>query len=203
MSMADKSIIGHRDLLMLLIGLRQDGQAEGAMGGMTRLQKFLFMLEKEEKIIAGVNGFEFTPYDAGPYSSRLYDDLEFLENLGFITSEVTSEAVEEEKPDTDAMGEEIAFPDFGDLMEGNTQAPDKYEERRFNLTEKGRQKVEQLLAKADYKPFVIAVTNIKRKYSDYSLSDLLYYIYTKYPEMATASKIRDKVLSRKGRHGTR
>ncbi len=40
------------------------------------------------------------------------------------------------------------------------------------------------------------IRKIKRKYGNYSLSDLLYYVYTKYPEMTTESAIKDKVLRR-------
>jgi len=67
---------------MLGIGKDETDIANG-INGITRLQKFLFLLENEdylEKIEGGYkNGFE--AYKAGPYSSALYDDLEFLENL--------------------------------------------------------------------------------------------------------------------------
>jgi len=41
------------------------------------------------------------------------------------------------------------------------------------------------------------IRRIKTKYGALSLQDLLHYVYTKYPDMTTASEIKDKVLRRK------
>ncbi len=69
--------IPRRDLELLVIGADEDG-----LNGITRLQKLLFLLEREEGLTRSGADFAFTPYKAGPYSSAIYDDLEFLENLG-------------------------------------------------------------------------------------------------------------------------
>jgi uncharacterized protein YwgA len=79
--------IGRRNLLLLLVGTDP-----GGVGGITRLQKLLFLLEREEGLEPTERGFEFEAYKAGPYSPQLYDDLEFLENLGYLVSYVTAEA---------------------------------------------------------------------------------------------------------------
>jgi uncharacterized protein YwgA len=70
--------IGRRQLLLLLVGLEGGGGVSGIVSGITRLQKFLFLLENEEGVRPAGDGFEFEPYKAGPYSSKLYDDLELL-----------------------------------------------------------------------------------------------------------------------------
>jgi hypothetical protein len=75
--------IGAREMLLLLIGLDETPSASG-LGGLTRIQKLLYLLETEEKIRPSGDGFKFEAYKAGPYSPRIYDDLEFLENLNFI-----------------------------------------------------------------------------------------------------------------------
>src|SRR5580692_2935505 len=75
--------IGRREMLLLLIGLNESS-AEQGLGGITRIQKLLYLLDAEEKIHPSGEGFNFEAYKAGPYSSRIYDDLEFLENLNFI-----------------------------------------------------------------------------------------------------------------------
>jgi len=201
--------ISKHSLTLLLLGLGAKGELADGFGGITRLQKYLYLLEKEGKITSAGESFEFQAYKAGPYSSKLYDDLEFLENLGLIKSEVTAEA-------TDAEATEIEELSFDDLMgdgseqdlmgDGSKQtdgeqydgfgASDAYEERRFILTDTGRKKVEELLAKKEYIPVVDAVRKIKSRFNNHSLSDLLFYIYTKYPEMAVESEIRDKILRR-------
>lgn len=186
--------ISRRDLLLLLLGV--DTAPEG-LGGITRLQKLLFLLEREEGLKPTDRGFEFEPYRAGPYSPKLYDDLEFLENLGMLESTVTSGA-------TDAEFEEVDRLSFEHLMGSETepgdvdgpQSSDSYEERRFKLSEGGRKRIEEMLKSGQASPVIDKIRRIKSKYGRYSLSDLLYYVYTKYPEMTTESEIRDQVLKR-------
>ncbi len=187
--------IARRDVVLLLLGVGPEGELAEGIGGITRLQKFLYLLEKEAGLTPTDNGFDFAAYKAGPYSSKLYDDLEFLENLGFVETEVAAEA-------TPAEAAEVDLLNFEDLMgdgAGNgldTLAPDAYEERRFRISEEGTKRIRNLLESGEYQPVIDGIRKIKRKYGNYSLSDLLYYVYTKYPEMTTESEIKDKVLRR-------
>lgn len=179
--------IPRRDLELLLIGLE-----DGGLNGITRLQKLLFLLQKEGGLERFGSHFAFIPYKAGPYSPEIYDDLEFLENLGLLESEVMAEA-------TPPEAAEIDFLTFENLMgEGGVSelSPDSYAERQFKVTAKGKQRVEAMLARKEYEPIVDQIRRIKSRFGQYSLNDLLYYVYTKYPEMATESEIKDKVLQR-------
>ncbi len=191
--------IGRRDLELLLIGLGPNDHLDNSLGGITRLQKYLFLLEKEGGVTAAGNGFTFEPYKAGPYSSKVYDDLEFLENLGLLQSEVTANATEWEQSEVERLTFDQLFGTDGKGEDG-ASAADAYEERRFKLTEKGVAHVRRLFTDPTYKPVVDGIRKIKSRYGNHSLSDLLYHVYTKYPEMATESEIRDKVL-RRGRAG--
>lgn len=188
--------IGRRDLLMLIIGLAADNGLDDAIGGITRLQKYLYLLQREAGVIPSGEGFEFEAYKVGPYSSKLYDDLEFLENLGLLESEVTADVSELEVPEIEAL-------DFDQLLgegppgDAAAESPEAFEERRFRLTGKGAARVRELLSRPETQPFTDGIRKIKSSYGTHSLSDLLYHIYTKYPEMATASEIRDKVLTRR------
>jgi len=188
-------------LTLLFIGLDVDGNLSDGLGGITRLQKYLYLLEKEGNIRPTDDGFDFKAYKAGPYSSKLYDDLEFLENLGYIKGEVTAEATEEEATEIEQLSFEDLMGDGSEKSDGECYdgfgASDACEERRFCLTEMGRQKVEELLQNKEYEPVIDAVRKIKSRFNHYSLSDLLYYIYTKYPEMTVESEIKDKILRRR------
>lgn len=187
--------VGRRDLELLLIGTGRGDDLRGALGGITRLQKYLFLLEREAGVVANGDGFSFEPYKAGPYSSKVYDDLEFLENLGLLQSQVTADTTDLEDPDVERLTfEQLMGSDEGD--EDGAAAADAYEERRYRLTDKGVKHAKKLLADASYEPLVDAIRKIKSRYSSHSLADLLYHVYTKYPEMTTASEIRDKVLRR-------
>lgn len=193
------SYINRKDLILLVLGVDvKDDFGEG-INGITRLQKFLYLLEREENLKPNTNGFEFVPYKAGPYSAKLYDDLEFLENLGLITSEVAGEATEGEAAEVEMSFEEL-MGDCTDTVEGMPSnalmTADVYEERRYRLTENGKDRVEKLFQRGEYEPVVNGIRRIKSKFGKYSLNDLLYYIYIKYDEMATESEIKDKILRR-------
>lgn len=174
-----------------MLGAGDPNDISNGINGITRLQKFLFLLKNEDYIEEKGGGYEFVAYKAGPYSPTLYDDLEFLENIGLIKTEISGVATEEEEADID-----FTFEELMDNDEINTA--DVYEEKRFRITSEGTDKVKALLKKAENAPVVNGIRKIKSKFGNYSLDDLLYYVYTKYPDMTTESEIKDQVL-RKGR----
>lgn len=188
--------ISSRDLVLLLVGLDPTGVTSRGIGGITRLQKLLYILEQEERVKPIGDTFAFTAYKAGPYSSRLYDDLEFLENLGLIESEVVSEATEPEAAEVDQLSFGDLISNGGPSPEESGRASDAYEERSFRLTQKGLEKVRELLNESGYQPAVDGIRKVKSRFGDHSLSDLLYYVYTKYPAMTVESEIKNKVLRR-------
>jgi len=191
--------ISSRDMVLLLLGLSPTGITDQGMGGITRLQKLLYLLEQQENIKPAGNKFEFAAYKAGPFSSKLYDDLEFLENLGLVESEVVSEATEAEADEVDQLTFDDLMSDGQSLPEDSVRAADAHEERRFGLTKKGIAKVDELLQEKGFKPVVEGIRKVKSRFGRYSLSDLLYYVYTKYPEMTVESEIKDSVLRRQHR----
>lgn len=202
---SDLAHVSKQQLLMLLLGLDARGSvSEDGVGGITRLQKLLFLLWKEAGIQEVDRGFQFTPYKAGPYSRKLYDELELLENLGFIRSEVQGQATEAEAAEIEdlsfeqLMGDDAApFHDVATRSRAGTA--DSFEERRFTLTSQGVEAVKNLLNAPDTKPFVEGIRKIKSKFANYSLQDLLYHVYTNYEKegWTSESEIRDMVM-RKG-----
>lgn len=68
--------------LLPLAVLRADGQQQ--VEGITRMQKLVFLAERE-LIDLGENEFyDFEPYDYGPFSKELYADLESLVEDGYV-----------------------------------------------------------------------------------------------------------------------
>jgi len=128
----------------------------GEIKGSTRLQKLLFLLEREFDVI-GDEYYEFKPLHFGPFSWEIIKDTEELQKAGFI--DVEQEVFESEQPFEDGLirrnyklslsGERIAFEIFNNLSERNTQA--LLELRRFN---------------------------------GMKLPELVDYVYSKYPEYA-------------------
>jgi uncharacterized protein YwgA len=192
--------IARRDVVLLLVGVGSQPSPEERIGGITRLQKLLFLLQQEAGLEPTGDGFDFAAYKAGPYSEKLYDDLEFLENLGLIDSEVAAEATEAEAAEIDLLSfEELMGEGSDDSQEGErggAGAADAYEEKRYFLTEQGRKRMKNILENKEYRPVADGIRKIKSKYATYSLSDLLYHVYKKYPQWTTESEIKDKVLRR-------
>jgi len=190
--------IGRRELLLLLIGVDPEGRSHGVISGITRLQKLLFLLQEEEHISPTGGGFEFVAYKAGPYSAKLYDDLELLQNLGLIRSEATAESSEAETADIEKLSFDELIGGFDDL-DGVSKAADSFEERRYTLTEKGRERAQRLMSTAGSEAVTDGIRKIKSQFSRHSLHDLLRYVYTRYPGMTTESEIIAKVLGRKSK----
>ncbi len=191
--------IDRRNMVLLLVGINPGGEIGEGIGGITRLQKLLYLLEQEEHLTPTEGGFEFTAYKAGPYSSKLYDDLEFLENLGLLESEVAGEATSPEAAEVDLLNFDELMDDGADASPAGVDglAADAYEERRFRISKEGIKRIQSLIDSGRYKPVIDGVRKIKRKYGNYSLSDLLYYVYDKYPDMTVESEIKDKVLRKR------
>ena len=191
-------MITRRGLLLLLVGLGEHSQRFGAVSGITRLQKFLFLLDREEQVRPDDSGFGFQPYKAGPYSPTLYDDLELLENLGLIRSEGGADSTTTETIDIKRLSFEDLMGGFGDLGVGSPKA-DSFEERRFRLTDAGKKRIEALLQNPEYGPAIAGIRRVKSKYSRHSLRDLLRYVYRRFPDMTTESEIIDAVLGSRNR----
>lgn len=171
------------------------------IGGITRLQKLLFLLWKEAGIREVGADFEFKPYKAGPYSRRLYDELELLENVGLVRSEVQGESTSAEVAELEALSFEDLMGNGGQTFADlEVHSPETFEERRYSLTEKGLAALNKILTKESVTPFVDGIRRIKTKFGNYSLQDLLYHVYTKYDNegWTSESEIRDQVLA-KGR----
>lgn len=195
--------ISKQSLLLLLLGLDSGGISTKGVSGITRLQKLLFLLWKEAGIEEVDTQFEFKPYKAGPYSRKLYDELELLENLGYIEAEAQGEASEAETIELEDLSFEQLMGDDARPFGGSTTreeatTADTFEERRFTLTKKGIDLVKGVLAKPGVEMFADGIRKIKSKFADYSLQDLLYHVYTKYADggWTSESEIRDKVLSK-------
>ena len=87
--------INRMDLLLLL--LFADGRTESTnepIEGKTRLQKELFLSQKNLKDHRVEKPYSFRPYHYGPYCKDIYSDIDWLKDEGIIV----------EKQQTDAYG---------------------------------------------------------------------------------------------------
>jgi uncharacterized phage-associated protein len=174
---------------MLLLGAGVAGRpSQDAIQGTTRLQKLLFLIEQEAGVKATEGkDFDFSAYKFGPVSKELYDDLEKLENLGLLEAKGVAEPSESELGEYDLS--------FEDLMgEEEQESKEALEERRFKLTSKGIRWLNEKIVPKVQPSVAEKIRKVRGKYGSFALSDLLYYVYTKYPAWTSASEIKDRVL---------
>lgn len=185
----------NKDLILLLLHVQgPNGVLNEPIPGQTRLMKMIFLFGKEIKKHFDRNAFDestfpdFQAYEFGPYAPKVYSDLEWLVNMGFVDVSQFSngEIPEEERREFDywtATGS--ADDDLDTSRVGKT----------FFLSERGERFVCKMLPQwAISEEQMDILSEFKTRCLDASLRALLHYTYTRYPEMTGKSKIRRRVL---------
>jgi uncharacterized protein len=177
-------------LLVLLYSKGITKQLNEPIIGRTRLVKMVFLFQKEiyplfKKNIPLVeqNFYEFFPWNFGPFSKQVYDDLTFFKLRGFIRS---TESKEEGLPE--AAAEWNKWMSGLDLDEIN-----EYSEEELTLTPYGENYTKGLydLISDEQKEIL---TRFKKNLSNAPLRAILKYVYEKYPEQTDKSQILDDIL---------
>jgi hypothetical protein len=135
------------------------------------------------------NFYEFFPWNFGPFSPRVYDDLEFFILHGFVVS--SAAPADETLPEEAAEWEKWAS-DLDAEWEGEAVA--EYNEEKFTLSEKGIAFTKARLLPALTDSQSSLLRQFKARTVDVPLRGLLRYVYSKYPEQTTKSTIREDVL---------
>ena len=185
-----------KDVLMLLLYAKGHHRQEcEPVQGKTRLMKMVFLFDKEIRLKFKLNKAipnsampDFVAYDYGPFSAQVYEDLEFLIEMGFVETSPVG--------DTEMLDEEVSEYEYW-------QATTKYDDpsgaefqEQFQLTEIGKQFVEEKLLVEISVNQLKALDEFKSRCTAADLRTLLRYVYSKYPNMATGSKIKDKVMGK-------
>lgn len=204
--------LDRRELLVLLLYAPGPKRMENEpIVGVTRLQKLLYLLKREHGIdkLSG-NYFSFESYKFGPYSSQLYDDIAFLENLDFIESggkqlsnKLNFRDEQVSLPPLISPGEHFASrADIEearaghDYLIGEEIHEEDSQERVFRLTSKGMEAARIILQQVAPNQRNILISNleeIKRRFGGLTLTQLLRYVYNEYPESATESEIINRI----------
>jgi uncharacterized protein YwgA len=81
----NRNVFGSDLLLLLLYAPGPSGEKNEPIKGKTRLQKELFLAQKQLRDEGVSRPFSFMPYDMGPYSKELYNTIDWLVHKGLIT----------------------------------------------------------------------------------------------------------------------
>lgn len=179
-----------KDILLLLLYAPTDKQQTQNIIGRTRLIKLMFLFQKEifakfktDDITLGEIKFE--AWNFGPWSKDVYDDVEFLKNIDFLTVRDSGQ---------EASYDEAAENDLWQSQLSDDQV-EEFAQEEFMLSELGKKftklKWDQL---SDNQQGVLIA--FKEQFNAVPLYALLQYVYTRYPESTINSKIKDKVLGR-------
>lgn len=183
--------LARKDLLLLLLySPGSSGDIAEPIVGRTRLMKLLFLLQAEapvDKLIGAKRAYRFQAYHYGPFTKDVYDDLEFLENVGLITVSAKGEANSADQTEAEKVVEDTT------IGEDQEETSWLFPEERFRLTDRGRQFVESRLIPAVPPDFYDKIYGIKNRFASAALTSLLRYVYSAYPDFAKNSKLKDLV----------
>ena len=190
----DEKELTSKDLLLTLLycpGIKE--RENEPIIGRTRLTKMIFLFEKELKKEffkdINVKELDFEPYNFGPYSKELFDNLKFFLSIGLVYTEKTSIPISSAE-----KGEYIYSLDEGLTYEDSDNAkPEDYELKYF-LSDNGVKYVEDKVWELFSEKQREQLIAFKRKINSISLDSLLRYIYSKYEEYATKSLIANKYI---------
>jgi uncharacterized protein YwgA len=147
--------------------------------GITRLQKFLFLLKQgtgPKTLVAQAKEYDYRPYKMGPFSEEVREDLKILQSAGLLRTEKLEYLL------TDDADRSLEDAD----RDGTVR---RVESNRFILTSEGLRAGEDLwcgMSATEREGLV----EFKKFFNSLSLRQLLIFVYEKYPEYAVASEIK-------------
>ena len=171
--------LDREDIILLLMEANERILKKSTLNGITRLEKLIFLLDRETSFEGIARFFPFEPHNFGPFSKEVYEAVEFLEGCELIDVRERTYTSPYTASDDDKLLSQIS-DEAGD-------APAT--EKCFALTANG-QKVARIMhdglagkRQAD----VDEVDGIIRKYGTRPLNHLIRYVYHQYPAMTSKS----------------
>jgi uncharacterized protein len=156
-------------IALLLYVPGQQGKIGEPIVGSTRLMKIIFLLFEEAKVkeLKSTNN-SFVAFRFGPYDSEVYDAIEALRILGLVESNKSQDS--ENSDETELKTDDQTY---------------------FKLTDKGLARIQKMVDKISPELYKI-LSNYKATYGQKSLSEILQYVYNRYPDYAKRSEVAYK-----------
>ncbi len=133
------------------------------INGRTRFQKLIFLMQKEGNLnkLEPTDTYRFEPYDYGPFSSDLYDDLD-----EHIERDLIEDSMEEMDEEEDIV------------------------EYKYQLKSEGKDFVKRHISSEEIQEVVQEAKRIVHEYENMHLPELINIVYSKYPDYAENSVLR-------------
>lgn len=173
------------DAIVLLLGAPVTGSYGNKIHGITRLEKLVFLLERETDSYKWLEQkADFVPYNFGPFSEKVYQAVDTLAAAGIIEDSLTMAA---DDSDMWEQRENIGLDTgAGDSITNTT--------RNFRLTDDRGQRYYQILAKELPPNALREISVLKQNFAFLPLRKLIRYVYQKYDDFTTKSIIRKEIL---------
>ncbi len=173
------------DAIVLLLGAPVAGSRPGQIRGVTRLEKLVFLLERETSSRAWLqDDAEFEPYNFGPFSQKVYQAVDMLSAADLLT-----DSSHPAKDDLDTWEEREGIG----LEDGSDALQDPYMTRDFSLTERGWRYYKALTEELSTDA-LDELEKFKRQFAFLPLRQLIRYVYSRYEDFTTKSKIKDDIM---------
>lgn len=179
------------DYLLLLLYINGKEPIKGSV----RLTKMMFLFNEQIVPVLKRNGLEseklpeFIAYNYGPFSKDLYEQVDLFTGIGFMQIRDLNE--NEEMSGVDNIVEK-EFVDECYEDDEETKSENSY--REYCITDIGSGFVEsELLGKLTSSQLGL-LRQYKKKITEMTMKQLLHYVYTRYPQYAEKSLIKDEVL---------
>ena len=168
------------DVIVLVLGAPGGPYKRGYMEGITRLEKLVFLLERETPVSRWLTeSADFRSHKFGPFSSKIYKAADLLAAYGLLEDSARPADT------TEDQWEALNVVGVNDV--------DSYTTRTFTLTERGRQYYAALVSELPPEAESV-VSKFKERFGGLPLRQLVRYVYERYPEFTDKSEIRDEIL---------
>jgi hypothetical protein len=166
-----------RELMILLLASPNSRTGDAAVRGITRLQKLLFVVEKN----LAPDPSRFYAYNYGPFDEQVNDTADALEVKGLLAGSVRSKS---------------SPPSVDDMMASVLRhaGPHDGEPKTFALTAEGKAAAEQL--RRSNEAYARLADGIRELRDEWDKPDLIERVYEAYPEYASRSVIKERVARR-------
>lgn len=171
------------DAIVLILGAPGGSDPRGYLEGVTRLEKLLFLLERETPVQDWLTEkADFASNRFGPFSAKIYQAADTLAAAGLLRD--SAQAADTTEDQWEALD---VLMDDEDL--------DPFTTRTFELTERGQRYYDALLKElpSDAEQ---TLASFKKRFGGLPLRQLVRYVYERYPQFTDKSEIRDEILGR-------
>jgi uncharacterized protein len=182
-SMTDTEPLETDDAIVLVLGAPGGNEKPGHLAGITRLEKLIFLLERETPAREWMTEkADFRSYRFGPFSAKIYEAADTL-----AAAEMIKDSTRGAGDVEDRWESVTALIDERDV--------DAYTTRTFELTQRGEKYYKALIQELPSSAEQI-LTDFKNKFGRLPLRQLVRYVYERYPQFTDQSEIRDEILGR-------